>query len=441
MMNHRCFMPRIAALLAAVLSVGGCSESSREHAAGIRIVPEIRTRATALDFEQGDCIGLTVLRGETPFAENCPMTYDGATFSSPQLMWYDDAGQPATLVACYPYSAAGMPETFEIAADQRAGYASSDLLGAVRSDVLPTASPVGMLFYHLMTQLTVVVENSSSAQIAQVCIGGFVPQADIDFQTLSATPRSGVAATEVTACCMTENAAYRVVLVPQQATLAVRITTDSGKEYAKELPNTELAGGTRYDLAVQLTDDAIALVLSGEISDWVDGGSIGGGSGGEGLSYHGVDYPTVLIDGRTWMAENMRYIPAEAVVGGNLWYPAGGAAAAEELGVLYDYALATGGAETLPVQGICPEGWHIPDRDELTSLAQSAERGSDFFRCAGFWNVNSATYGSANKGYLLGASRSGEKFDCLSFTESGLDPQVVSMTCGGYGMSLRCVRD
>lgn len=441
MVRNLCFVLRIAALTAAVPFVAGCSDSPQEETSRIRIVPEIRTRATALDFEAGDRIGLTVLKGGVPYVENRPLTYDGALFSSPELTWYDDAGQTATLLACYPYSDAGMPATFAIAADQRAGCTSSDLLGAVRSDVLPDASPVGMVFYHLMTQLTVRVTNESSARIADLYVGGFVPQAEVDFTMLTATPSTGVAPVEVAACCTTEGSVYRVILVPQQATLAVRIATDDGKEYTKSIPGVTLAGGTRYDLAVTLADDKLALVLSGEISDWIDGGAIVETPEEGSVECGGVTYPTVVIGGQTWMAENMRYIPADAAVGKDVWYPAGGAQAAEEQGMLYDYAFATGGSATAPVRGICPEGWHVPDAGELTLLAASAERGGDFFRCAGFWKVADASYGSASKGYLLGATSDGGKFDCLVYSESGTTPQVVSMACGGFGMSLRCVRD
>lgn len=441
MVSKFCLVLRIAALSAAIPFVAGCSDSPQEQTSRIRIVPEIRTRATALNFEAGDRIGLTVLKGGAPYAENRLLTYDGALFSSPDLTWYEDAGQTATLLACYPYSEAGMPATFAIAPDQRAGCASSDLLGAVRSDVQPDASPIGMVFYHLMTQLTVRVTNESSARIVDLYVGGFVPQADVDFTTLTATPSAGAAPAEVAACCTTEGSAYRVVLVPQQATLAVRIATDDGKEYTKSIPGVTLAGGTRYDLAVTLADDRLALLLNGEISDWIEGGSIVETPDDGSVVCGGVTYPTVVIGGQTWMAENMRYLPADAVVGENVWYPAGGAQAVEEQGMLYDYAFATAGSSTPPVRGICPEGWHVPDAGELAALAASTERGGDFFRCAGFWMVGNASYGSANKGYLLGATCSGEKFDCLVYSESGATPQVVSMACGGFGMSLRCVRD
>ena len=44
-------------------------------------------------------------------------------------------------------------------------------------------------------------------------------------------------------------------------------------------------------------------------------------------------------------------------------------------GMLYDYATATAGASDGAgrIRGICPEGWHIPDADELRALAPDRE--------------------------------------------------------------------
>ena len=71
-------------------------------------------------------------------------------------------------------------------------------------------------------------------------------------------------------------------------------------------------------------------------------------------------------------------------------------------GMLYDYATATAGASdgVGRIRGICPEGWHIPDADELQALAESQNRPEDFFCCAGFRIVSGTnnTYGASNRG-------------------------------------------
>lgn len=222
------------------------------------------------------------------------------------------------------------------------------------------------------------------------------------------------------------------------------------------MPDAALEGGKRYDLSVVVEaapEPELEVTLSGEIVDWIDGGELGtGGDGGdepdEGdgktVVYAGETYSTVTIDGRVWMAENLRYRPSDATFGDGVWNPEAGASAVAELGLLYDYATVTGGAVPTSeglLRGICPPGWHIPDTDELEALAASGERPADFFTVAGFWNSSGfGSYGDASKGYLwgTGSSEAGRR-DCIACTTDGL-PLVKSLP-EAHGLSLRCVKD
>lgn len=439
-------------LTALAVGVSGCAENEG-GVVSVQIIPAIRTRVTGLHFDSGDRIGLTITRASGTYAENAPMTFDGTTFSAPGLVWYDGETETSTLTAYHPYSESGAPAEFSVAQDQSGGCASSDLLGAVKSGVVPGSAPVGMLFYHLMAQVSVIVTNNSGVAVSGVTIGGFVPTAQVDFVNLSAAAKSGVAAEEVKACEVTAGACYRAILVPQQAQLTVTVTTSDGKSHGKTIPAT-LASGLSYDLAVEITKETISVNLSGEISDWGSGGSLGGDdSGNDGsteddsgtLTYGGATYRTQTVGGRVWMAENMRYMPADAVLGTGVWNPSGGAEAVPTQGLLYDYATASAGtvvASTGTVRGICPEGWHIPDAAELASLA-GADYGTDFLCCAGFMIVRTGTenkYETA-RGYLMGATLPVEnKCNCLKFTTDGLDAQVSELSVD-YGLTLRCVKD
>lgn len=93
----------------------------------------------------------------------------------------------------------------------------------------------------------------------------------------------------------------------------------------------------------------------------------------------GYEYKTVTIDGTTWLAENFRYLP---VVDGNdvdsvsfdgpryYVYNYNGtdvneAKATDEYkkyGVLYNYEAA---------EKSCPEGWHLPTKDDFAKLIKS----------------------------------------------------------------------
>ena len=426
----------LAAVLAVSAVVSGCAEKQDAHPS-VKITPTIKTRVTGLHFDTGDQIGLSILKGADAYVTNHPMTYEGSAFSGSGLLWYNDLNETSTLTAYYPYSSAGVPAEFSVAPDQRGGCASSDLLGAVKRNVTPGSAPVGMVFYHLMSQLTIIITNSSDAAVVSVSVGGLVPTATVDLTVPTAAAKTGAAAAEVRAFEVTPDAAYRVILAPQQAALTVTVGTADGKSHSKTIASAELLSGKQYDMSVTVTNIDISVSLSGDVSDWGDGGSLddGGNDAGE-LTYEGDTYPTAKIDGRVWMAENLRYAPAGATLETDMWHSEFGLSA----GMLYNYATATGGAATGdgPIQGICPAGWHLPTVAEFKSLAASAERPADFLDYPGFRNENG--YGDSSRGYLLGGDLAEEgRVQCLLYSTDSA-PAIKDMPVENY-FPLRCVKD
>ena len=386
-------MRKILFMALAVLIAAGCAESEKGTLC-VKIAPAIRTRVTGLHFDTGDRIGLTISKGSAPYAENVPMTYDGTAFTASGLSWYNDLNEKSVLTAYYPYAEGGRPDEFTVSSDQTQGNGPSDLLAAVKTDVTPVSAPVGMVFYHVMSQLTIVVSNSSSAAVTGVSVGGLVPTAEIDYSAPKAAAKSGVAAAEVKTC----------------------------------------------------------EVKPGDIGDWEDGGSLDGSGGGDGgdddsqtLSYGGVTYRTTTVGETVWMAENLRYVPDEALLTKGIWYPDGNEDAeyVREHGMLYSFTAALGGAQAVsgaPVRGICPEGWHVPYIDELQTLAVGPDCG---FTLAGMWNSVSKNYvSSAKSGYLMSAATDdgGSSYSALLFYASGGNPSPSSLPAGN-GVSLRCVKD
>ena len=443
-------MRKILFMALAVLIAAGCAESEKGTLC-VKIAPAIRTRVTGLHFDTGDRIGLTISKGSAPYAENVPMTYDGTAFTASGLSWYNDLNEKSVLTAYYPYAEGGRPDEFTVSSDQTQGNGPSDLLAAVKTDVTPVSAPVGMIFYHVMSQLTIVVSNSSSAAVTGVSVGGLVPTAEIDYSAPKAAAKSGVAAAEVKACEVKSGATYRAILVPQQAALTVTVTTDDGRSHTKTLSSAQLESGRRYDMSVLVTNEEIQISLSGDIGDWEDGGSLDGSGGGDDgddsqtLSYGGVTYRTTTVGETVWMAENLRYVPDEALLTKGIWYPDGNEDAeyVREHGMLYSFTVALGGAQVVsgaPVRGICPEGWHVPYIDELQTLAA----GSDFgFTLAGMWNSVSNNYvSSAKSGYLMSATTDdgGSSYSVLLFYASGGNPAISPQTAAN-GVSLRCVKD
>lgn len=444
-------MRKILFMALAVLIAAGCAESEKGTLC-VKIAPAIRTRVTGLHFDTGDRIGLTISKGSAPYAENVPMTYDGTAFTASGLSWYNDLNEKSVLTAYYPYAEGGRPDEFTVSSDQTQGNGSSDLLAAVKTDVTPVSAPVGMIFYHVMSQLTIVISNSSSAAVTGVSVGGLVPTAEIDYSAPKAAAKSGVAAAEVKACEVKPGATYRAILVPQQAALTVTVTTDDGRSHTKTLSSAQLESGRRYDMSVLVTNEEIQISLSGDIGDWEDGGSLDGSGSGDGgdddsqtLSYGGVTYRTTTVGETVWMAENLRYVPDEALLTKGIWYPDGNEDAeyVREHGMLYSFTAALGGAQAVsgaPVRGICPAGWHVPYIDELQTLAA----GSDFgFTLAGMWNSVSNNYvSSAKSGYLMSATTDdgGSSYSVLLFYASGGNPAISPQTAAN-GVSLRCVKD
>lgn len=431
-------------LAAIVAALAGCARNE-EGVSSLSIMPSIRTRVTGLHFDAGDQIGLTVTSVTGVYADNRPLTYNGSFFSG-DLAWYRDANEKSTLTAYYPYSDKGTPAVFDIALDQSGGCGSSDLLGAVKSDVTPASAPVGMVFYHLMSEVKIVVNNSTDAVVSGVTVSGFAPTAEVDLANLTAKVKSGAAPADVSACEQTAGTSYRVLLVPQTGNLTFTVFTTDNKNYSKTL-STSLESGYTYDVTVEMEEESISVQLSGEIGDWTSGGSLDGQPEEEpGTVTCGDEtYRTRTIGGRVWMAENMRNIPADAQIGTGVWNPVGGPGAVASQGMLYDHATAVGDAAAAAqgvVRGICPEGWHIPDADELATLVQ-ADCGDDFFSCASWWILSTGIgkYGIGTKGYLMSATLSAEnKRSCLSFTTTGVPPSMSALSTE-YGLSLRCIKD
>ncbi|MFQ7056332.1 MAG: fimbrillin family protein [Alistipes sp.] len=398
----------LTALAAAALAAG-CSKSDTGTPC-VKIAPTIQTRVTGLHFDTGDRIGLSIAKGSETYAQNVPMTYDGTAFTAADLLWYNDSNEKSTLTAYHPYSEQGMPAEFSVATDQTSGGASSDLLVAVKKEVTPSSAPVGMLFYHVMSQLTIVLTNNSDAPVTGVTVGGLVPTAVVDFTVPSAAAKSGAAAADVEAFEVTADAAYRAILVPQQATLTVTVATGDGKSRSKTLSSAQLESGKRYDMSVVVTNIDIDVELSGEVVDWGDGGSLDGsgeggggdGGGGEGggeggdpgtLSYGGVDYPTATIGGRVWMTRNLRYLPDGAQIGTGIWY-----LAAVRRDRTTPNMSRNGGCFTAsqrpwavrrrirhPGAGICPPGWHVPTGAEIEQMIASPEYDASCSVAPGCW--------------------------------------------------------
>ena len=364
-------MKKILTLMAvAAMAFTACSkeESTGTGDKQVRITPTIAnpaltpasmssgTRATDTDFELNDKVGLTITMTAdgSAFVANKEMSFDGTDFKTEGFLWYEDVNATSTLFAYYPYQAgAAAPAEFSVKADQSgANYTASDLIVAVKTGVKPTLSSTQMTFKHKMSRIVISVTNESGFDIRDIVIKGAVGTGVLDPATGDFTAKAGAEASDVTANTATAEKVYYALLVPQNGVqLKVTVTTADGKMRTQTLGTTDLKSGEnrRMDCNVQPAD--IQVKFSGPIAGWVDGDDLLPDGDGEvetpTVEWGGVKYKIVTLkDGRTWMAENLRYVPEGKTIssdpkdGNGVWYPcnlskAADPSLAETAGLLY----------------------------------------------------------------------------------------------------------
>ena len=422
-------MKRYLTLALAALAFAACQQTVEpEMTPGKVQVEPVITKATEVNFENGDQIGLTMTKvnGTEAYASNACLTFDGTVFSG-ELMWYADAYSQADIYAYYPYSSEGAPAVYEAVADQTEGIAQADLMAAAKKGVLPTPNAVTMVFKHLMTKIVVNIDNVSGATVEVVEINGTPVSGEVDYENLAVA--AAAEAIAVKAYEATAGQVWKAIIVPGTVKMELAVSLSNGKKITQPLAEMTLKSGGQYTVNARIVEDNMIVSASGEIENWTNEGEIE--FDGEGSSeelpvefteydgyfvYDGVEYKTVtLADGNTWMAENLRFIPrgrtvsTDPVEDAGIWYPASNAekvadpALAETLGLLYDAATAFGVEITVDnaasfegTQGICPTGWHIPTVAEMTGLVGHCSN-------AAVINPDGAYYDSTIKGASLAA--------------------------------------
>ena len=212
-----------------LLAATACQRQQPEPApaADIRILPVI-TRATDTDFQDGDAIGVTIVRQGGTYAANDKFTYAGHVFAG-GLKWYNESTDPATVKAYYPYSATA-PATFTVATDQSAGTSASDFIAAVRENVLPSPEAVVLPFQHKLTCLTVKAVNNSGTTLGDFVLQGLVPVAVIA-DDYSAQADAAAEPAAIKTCARAEGR-YEAIVPPQTATITATVTV-GGKELSQ----------------------------------------------------------------------------------------------------------------------------------------------------------------------------------------------------------------
>lgn len=408
-------------MAAAAMVLSACSKDEGTTAAGdrtVRINPTIAnpaltpaaksTRATDTDFELGDQVGLriTMTSDGSHYVDNKPMSFDGTDFKSDGFLWYEDVNATSTMLAYYPYAeGATVPTEFAVLADQGGdNYKASDLIVAVKAGVKPTLSSTAMTFRHKMARIVIRVTNESGSDVTGIVVKGAVGTGVLDSGTGDFTAKEGAEKVDVTANKASATV-YYALLVPQSGVqLQVTVATADGKKRTQTLGVTDLKSGENRGMECNVQPADIEVKYTGAIAGWEDGDELL--PDGEGtieiptVEWGGVKYKIVTLkDGRTWMAENLRYVPEGKTAeenfvneGDGIWYPiipeynaesakyvgvvSKEASAIQSNGYLYSFAAAMkvdaiteeNSATLEGKQGICPDGWHIPTKAEFDAL-------------------------------------------------------------------------
>ena len=236
------------------------------------------TRATDVDFETGDAIGLTITMadGGAVWADNARFSYAGGKFvSDAGLLWYEDIGLKSNLVAYYPYAETA-PAEFTVKGDQSGeNYTLSDLMIAAKSDVTPTLDATNMTFRHQLTKLVVNVNNQSGGEIVSVQVRNTVPTAVVDLATQTVAVKEGAAAAEITAAEKIAGKQYFAIVVPQTVAPQLAVTIRAAgveKTLTQTYKELDMLRG-QYTIAVNVLADKIDVTVTGDIEDWGDNGS------------------------------------------------------------------------------------------------------------------------------------------------------------------------
>ena len=441
-------------VIAAVLAMAGCSKNEGTVVGGanspVTIDPTI-TRATEVDFENGDAIGLTISNSEGTYADNAKLVYDGSVFTSEDgLKWYDDLGLASLLKAYYPYAETA-PTSFDVQADQTGdGYAASDFMMAAKESVTPSVQAVGMTFKHKMTKLVIRVTNDYGMTVESITIGNSNGSATVDCEAQTVTAAEAGQTIAIKAHEVKADEEYAAILVPQTAALRVDVAAN-GEIHTQRLAEATLQSGGQYSMSITLLPNDIDVNLSGDIEDWEDKGSLDGSDEvqfeehDDYFIYDGERYNIVSMkDGNKWMAENLRYVPAGKTPSSNpadksgVWYSAANAdkTADPELtatkGLLYDAATVFGVKEITDdnaasfegKQGICPKGWHIPTVTEMTGLVGKCANGT-------LDNLNAPYYDAAQ----LGAPIDALNEDGYNWTFAGIINVTTNVATGAYSVT------
>ena len=184
----------------------------------------------------------------------------------------------------------------------------------------------------------------------------------------------------------------------------------------------------------------------------------------------GQTYKTVKIGDQVWMAENLNYeVDSSFCYNDSAEY-------CEKYGLLYRWAAAVGKSESecgydntcsLPsgnIQGVCPEGWHLPSMAEWDTLFDAVGgrstagtvlkstfgwknrgNGSEAFSFSalpvGIRGYSGSYYGEGDNAYFWSSTEYDSSEAYSVYLNYGRDYATLSYISKDHGFSVRCIKE
>lgn len=379
---------------------------------------KLSTKADGTSFTENDCIGLTVVKwdGNTENdltgirnENNVPYLYTNDAFNplnSPA--YFPDKSSFCNFYAYYPYNGNGFDtdkSTLEICSEtdqsDSQNYHQSDWMVASKSRISPSSGTIMLDFERIMSKMTINLIAGKNCSVedlkkSSILIKSLYTEGKYDMNTkalLDIRTKSDIKPYGNTSEGQDRINGHESIIIPQNFRKDVSLIyiTMLDKTLAYK-PQEELvfeAGKNNiFNITVDILNNRPSISVNTEIKDWKDGGTITGDANEESPILGNVSdsegniYPYVLINNLYWTAKNMmatKYNDGTEIPyhesGNDEWlnlktpamcYFENNESNKDRLGALYNYHAVSAG-------NICPEGWRLPTKDELSALIQEKD--------------------------------------------------------------------
>lgn len=216
--------------------------------------------------------------------------YDNQKFNfvdqslTPESVLYYPQNVPAfDLYAYAPYSATGMNENLQVpftVQSVQTDVAASDLLWSVRKGIKPTKSSNAMSFKHVLSKIEINITAGTDVTLASptVIVANSKPTTLLDMKTgIPGSATGAVVSIQAQAISSTTTTVtFEAIVIPQTINSLDKFLTitNNGKTFYYNLPSSkEFKKGSLYKYNMTLNGDELEITLSGDVEEWISGGS------------------------------------------------------------------------------------------------------------------------------------------------------------------------